>query len=391
MNWRSQSMEALRSERDQLVFGIEPRLPTFEDFGLQGDHKQALREIEQLISDALKPNDHGERAELLYLKALIFVERRKHQEATFASQECASEATKAFFGSKKHSLWPELCWQRIKTLGEQKRWLPFERALSEMIGWLAGSSRSDHSHDLSAARYARGLCYQLRGLESDDPASRRALLAAALRDLEKVPERDGSDRAIEAARDRIARWQKEPDEPRTLVSSSLPHSMGLVRFPDLPQETQALFLNGANFNSRGRFFAETSPYGILFVLGLFLFFAFVFALGLRGIFGPLSLIGILATVPAIIMVASAVKIVRDLLVYSQKKRAGAIVYGFLIDEEKLAVRTIEAFSDYTYFFGKNSVLLPLGRIRSSWISQKATYGNGRQDEARRHARPSLPR
>ena len=78
----------------------------------------------------------------------------------------------------------DLQWQRIRTLGEQQRWLAFERALSEMIGGLAGKScRQDWARDIYAARYARGLCYQLRGLESARLATSPTLLVGGFRSV----------------------------------------------------------------------------------------------------------------------------------------------------------------------------------------------------------------
>jgi hypothetical protein len=121
----------------------------------------------------------------------------------------------------------------------------------------------------------------------------------------------------------------------------MPNAMGLLRFRDWPQDQQAVFLKGANRIAPGRFFAEQWPYGILFVLVLFLFLSFACASGLGGLFtGPLIVLRILAYVPAVLMVTSAVRIGRDLWTYRQQKKAGAIVYGFLIDAERLAVRTI---------------------------------------------------
>ena len=373
MNWRNQSIKTLQSELEQLVYQIAYQLPTCKDYGLPVDRRSALREVEQLLSETLKPGDHGERAELLYLKAQMLTEMGNHQKAAIACRGCESEATRAFFGAKGHSLWLELRLHRIKALGEQKQWLAFERALSEMIGWLAGSSRTMYGRDLSAARYARGLCYQRRGLESDDPQTTQSLLACGLNDLEKVLEQEGLNRAIEAAKDRIALGQKNSIDPKPVIASLWPDVLGLVHFRDLPKETQALFLHGANVRSHGRFFAQQGIYGILFVLALFLIFAFATTQVLGEIFGPLSVIGVLATIPTLFMIAIAVKTIRDLYVYQQRKRKGAIVYGLLITPQILAVRTIEAFSDYTYFWGKSCVRLPLGQIRGSLIDQKPTY------------------
>ncbi len=381
MSWRRQSIEALQAELDQLVLRIEPRLPTIEDYGLPVDRQAALREVEQLLAGALNPNEYVDEANLLYLKARFLTELGLRQRAKYALWN--TEALRAFFDSKDQALWLEVRWQRIKILGEQRRWLAFERALSELIGWIRPSRCEDYSRDLSAARYARGLCYQLRGLTCDVPETMGILLAAGLRDLEQVtgPEHVSKaivpwDRsvAITVARDSISQWQQDPGNAKAIAPNWMPNTMGLLRFSDWPQDQQAIFLSGANRTARGRFFAEPWPYGILFVLVLFLGLSFAFALGFGGLFtGPFIILRILAYVPAVFMVVNAVRIGRDLWTYRQQKKVGAIVYGFLIDAERLAVRTIEAFSDETYFWGENSVLLPIEQIQGSLISRKATY------------------
>jgi hypothetical protein len=177
-------IEALQAELDQLVLRIEPRLPVIEDYGLPRDGKAALREVEQLLAGALRPNEYVDEANLRYLKASLLTELGQRQRANYALWK--TEALRAFFDSKDQALWLEVRWQRIKMLGEQRRWLPFERALSELIGWIRPSRCEDYSRDLSAALYARGLCYQLRGLTCEDPDTAGALLAAGLNDLEQV-------------------------------------------------------------------------------------------------------------------------------------------------------------------------------------------------------------
>lgn len=387
-----QSREALRSELERLVVQIEPNLPTLGDYQLPEDRDAALREIDQLLSEGLRPHEHGERADLLYLKTRILEDpgkrdKGRRDQAEWAGRECISAAARAFFGSGNHSLWTELHWQRIRALGTQRRWLAVERALSEMIGRLAGSSRRrDRAHDLSAARHLRGLVYQLRGLETDHAGMAHALLTAGLRDLEAASGREESRKATEEARRRVARLRNEPsrddrsrdDASRDDTSRDEPapvYPLGLVRFANLPPSTRSLFLDGANLQSHGRFFAQKSPYGILFPLALFFFFALATTLALGNAFGPLSGVGLAATAPTLFMVTCAVRIARDLRAYSQKKKAGAITFGFLIDQEQLAIRTVDAFSDHTYFFGKNSVLLPLQRLRGVSIRRKPTFAN----------------
>lgn len=382
MNWRTESTEALLSELDGLVQSIHPDLPNPSDYGLPDDSTEALREVEQLIAGALNPNDHGERANLLYLKARFLELADERVDAMLAGRACESEATRAFFGSSNHTLWLELHLRRIKMLGQGRQWLAFERALSQMIGWLAPSSRARQDYNLTTAYYARGLVLQLRGLECDDPRMANILLSAGLRDLEKTNNSERTEQAIDQAKWRITFLQAEHREYEAATSNSSVATIGLANFEDLPEEARNLFLNGANRNTRARFFAEQRLYGIFFELSIFLFLSFVLALGSRQIFGGSSFVASLALIPAVLMVVSTVRIIRKLAAYSREKAIGGLAYGLLIDKEKFAVRTLAAFSGYTYFYGKNGVLLPLERIRSISIGGKPTYAmSGRMRHA----------
>jgi hypothetical protein len=198
-----------------------------EDYGLPSDGrrpvqenhlKAALQELEQLLAGALRPNEYVDEANLRYLKASLLTELGQRQRANYALWK--TEALRAFFDSKDQALWLEVRWQRIKMLGEQRRWLAVR----------AGSLRADRlDSPLLAAQTTVatsalpftpvGCATSCRGLTCGDRETAGTLLAAGLNDLEQVRGPEHVDKAIvpwdrsaaiTIARECISQWRAKP-------------------------------------------------------------------------------------------------------------------------------------------------------------------------------------
>lgn len=134
--------------------------------------------------------------------------------------------------------------------------------------------------------------------------------------------------------------------------------IGSCTFRQLPEKYQELFRTGANQISEGRFVAEKYPASAMLGLPFLWLFASLPAIPVTN--GGLSLqaLGFLRFIPLILMAGLTLVRIRQLVEMFQAWRAGARLYGLVIDEHNLVSRRFHLLPV------KSCVFIPRSRIQS---------------------------
>ena len=372
----SDASEDLRSTIREHISAIETKLPSPEDYGLSGPPKSMLGEAKALAG-AVAPDEHGEQAKLLYVRAQLLERLGRHDTARFEGVQCVTAATRAFFGSATSDFWLQLHWRRVHYLGENDEWLACERALSELIGSLRTSSRPERVAACRRALALRGHLLQFRGLACHEADAARALLAAGLRDLEEVAD-DIGDQAVAQAERRTAQAEERasgattshsasPTDPRATDSASMGAPPGDVA------AIRSRFRQGLTSTAGSFLVPQRNPLGILLMIAFFFGLAIALLTGLWNLPWAGSLTRLLTAIPLFALVAATVRILRDLGNWKRNRRAGLETFGLFLDQHRLAVHTVDAFSNNTYFYGRNGAWIPLERIRAILVRREPIY------------------
>jgi hypothetical protein len=152
--------------------------------------------------------------------------------------------------------------------------------------------------------------------------------------------------------------------------------IGKCRFDELPQRYQDQFLVGADQINDGRFIPENHP--IVTVLLLPLFFLFSIAPFLFTLEVDVRPFDRLTWIPPLVMSMYAARTMWTAIEVFRKSRQGTYIFGLLIDDENIVLRTFKIFTR------NNCVFLP-------WTNVDRFYMTSEFNEARGTNRSSVLR